>query len=106
MEYSEPQGLSEKRVVLTPKALIHQKYGTKAHYSIEEVKQHVDNACPGLVIPQQVKILYRCHLDLPDFSVISDMVTRKKDAEQSAAKIAIEKVCQFCVLSTITTSTY
>ncbi|WOK94764.1 small RNA 2'-O-methyltransferase isoform X1 [Canna indica] len=90
-EQAQPM-LSVERPTLTPKALIHHKYGTTASYSIEEVQQHADSGCPGLVIPQQVKVLYRCHLNLPDLSVTSDTFTRKKDAEQSAAKIAIEKL--------------
>ncbi|KAJ0975736.1 hypothetical protein J5N97_017701 [Dioscorea zingiberensis] len=86
------QPVSIKRPELSPKALIHQKYGIKACYKIEEVQQSVDNACPGLAIPQQARCVYRCSLDLPDLSVTSDTFTRKKDAEQSAAKIAIEKL--------------
>ncbi|XP_072954719.1 small RNA 2'-O-methyltransferase-like [Typha angustifolia] len=81
-----------KKPVLTPKALIHQKYGSRACYRIEEVQHAVGNVCPGLVIQQQVRSLYRCCLDLPDLSVTSDTFTRKKDAEQSAAQIAVEKL--------------
>ncbi|XP_074570629.1 small RNA 2'-O-methyltransferase isoform X2 [Curcuma longa] len=77
---------------MTPKALIHQKYGSSATYRIEEVKDDVENGCPGLTIPQQAKILYRCHLDLPGLSVTSEPYNRKKDAEQSAARIAVEKL--------------
>lgn len=92
MESQEAPAVSVKRLELTPKALIHHKYGRTACYRIEEVKQHVENDCPGLVIPQQFRSLYRCHLDLPDLSFTSDMFPKKKDAEQAAAKIAIEKV--------------
>ncbi|KAJ6802184.1 small RNA 2'-O-methyltransferase-like [Iris pallida] len=77
---------------LTPKALIHQKYGTKACYKIEEVQQSVDSTCPGLVTPQQSRCLYRCYLSLPEFTTTSDAFPKKKDAEQSAAKMAIEKL--------------
>ncbi|KAM0950721.1 putative Methyltransferase domain, HEN1, double-stranded RNA binding domain 2 [Dioscorea sansibarensis] len=92
MKNQATQPVTIKRPELTPKALIHQKYGSKACYKIEEVQQYVDNVCPGLAIPQQVRCMYRCSLDLPDLSVISDTFTRKKEAEQSAAKIAIEKL--------------
>ncbi|CAL9192459.1 unnamed protein product [Musa hybrid cultivar] len=92
MESQEAPAVSAKRLELTPKALIHHKYGRTACYRIEEVKQHVENDCPGLVIPQQFRSLYRCHLDLPDLSFTSDMFPKKKDAEQAAAKIAIEKL--------------
>lgn len=92
MKNQATQPVANKRPELTPKALIHQKYGSKACYKIEEVQQYVDNACPGLAIPQQVRYMYRCSLDLPDLSVTSDTFTKKKEAEQSAAKIAIEKV--------------
>lgn len=77
---------------ITPKALLHQKYGNKALYKTEEVKESVDNGCPGLVIPQKKKSLFRCCLELPEFSITSGTFDRKKDAEQSAAKLAIEKV--------------
>ncbi|XXG74659.1 hypothetical protein AAC387_Pa07g3324 [Persea americana] len=77
---------------VTPKALIHQKYGAKALYRTEEVKESVENECPGLVIPQKSKPLYRCCLELPEFSITSGTFTRKKDAEQSAAQMAIEKL--------------
>ncbi|XP_042421447.1 small RNA 2'-O-methyltransferase-like isoform X2 [Zingiber officinale] len=92
MEYPEQPGLSIKRPVITPKAVIHQKFGSSANYRIEEVKEDVENGCPGLTIPQQAKILYRCHLDLPGLSVTSEPFSRKKDAEQSAARIAVEKL--------------
>lgn len=98
MEYPEQPGLSIKRPVITPKAVLHQKFGSSANYRIEEVKEDVENGCPGLTIPQQAKILYRCHLDLPGLSVTSEPFSRKKDAEQSAARIAVEKVWQFSML--------
>ncbi|RZC48344.1 hypothetical protein C5167_041297 [Papaver somniferum] len=76
----------------TPKAIIHQKFGTKAVYKTEEVKESAQNVCPGLAIPQQGPSLFRCTLELPDVAVTSDVCKRKKDAEQSAAQIAIEKL--------------
>lgn len=92
MGTQESPEVAVRRPTLTSKALVHQKYGSKACYRIEEVPQSADNGCPGLVIPQQARILYRCYLDLPELSVTSDVFRRKKDAEQSAAKIAIEKL--------------
>jgi Double-stranded RNA binding motif len=80
----------------TPKAIIHQKFGMKACYRIEEVADATENVCPGLAIPQQTKIQYRCVLELPDLTVSSGFFSRKKDAEQSAAQIAIEKVVTQC----------
>lgn len=76
----------------TPKAIIHQKFGSKACYQVEEVADAAENLCPGLAIPQQTKIQYRCVLKLPDLTVSSGTFSRKKDAEQSAAQIAVEKV--------------
>ncbi|KAF3332305.1 small RNA 2'-O-methyltransferase-like isoform X1 [Carex littledalei] len=76
----------------TPKAIIHQKFGSKACYQVEEVADAAENLCPGLAIPQQTKIQYRCVLKLPDLTVSSGTFSRKKDAEQSAAQIAVEKL--------------
>lgn len=82
---------------MTPKALIHQKYGDKACYKVEEVQVPPQNGCPGLAIPQKAPpCLYRCILQLPEATIVSDTFKRKKEAEQSAAEKAIEKV--FCVL--------
>lgn len=92
MEVHKPSAAAMKKPTLTPKALIHQKYGTKAVYTIEEVQQSVDCGCPGLVIQKQSRSLYRCRLALPELSVTSDIFARKKDAEQSAANLAVEKV--------------
>ncbi|CAB79092.1 putative protein [Arabidopsis thaliana] len=70
----------EEKQTLTPKEMILQKFGVKAIYRIEEV--HVSsNDC-----------LYRCHLQLPEFSVVSNVFKRKKDSEQSAAELALEKL--------------
>ncbi|XP_068655378.1 small RNA 2'-O-methyltransferase [Aristolochia californica] len=90
METLESLPSVSKRTV-TPKALLHQKYGERAVYKIEKVES-AGNDCPGLVIPQSGHSLFRCCLELPDCSVTSDTFTKKKDAEQSAAKMAIEKL--------------
>ncbi|KAK1309019.1 Small RNA 2'-O-methyltransferase [Acorus calamus] len=84
--------LAVGKPVLTPKALLHQKYGRKACYRIEEVHEPVENSCPGLALPQHVRCRYRCYLELPELSIVSDAFTRKKDAEQAAAQMAIEKL--------------
>ncbi|KAL5977367.1 hypothetical protein ACLOJK_021713 [Asimina triloba] len=88
------QGLSASFVcaTITPKALIHQKYGTKACFKTEKVEVAVGNGCAGFGIPQPSQHLFRCSLELPEFSVTSETCIRKKDAEQSAAKIAVEKL--------------
>ncbi|XP_010537614.1 PREDICTED: small RNA 2'-O-methyltransferase [Tarenaya hassleriana] len=77
---------------LTPKAIIHQKFGTTASYTVEEVHDSAEKGCPGLKIPQKGPCLYRCHLQLPDFEVLSNVFRKKKDAEQSAAEMALEKL--------------
>ncbi|KAH6796424.1 hypothetical protein C2S51_037410 [Perilla frutescens var. frutescens] len=78
---------------LTPKALIHQKYGDKACYEVEEVQVLPENGCPGLSIRQKAPpCLYRCTLRLPETTIVSDTFKRKKEAEQSAAEKAIEKL--------------
>ncbi|KAL0290316.1 UNVERIFIED_CONTAM: Small RNA 2'-O-methyltransferase [Sesamum calycinum] len=58
-----------KKSSLTPKAIIHQRFGP---------------------------YLYRCTLHLPEATIVSGTFRRKKDAEQSAAEKAIEKlgICQ------------
>ncbi|KAK6154826.1 hypothetical protein DH2020_009074 [Rehmannia glutinosa] len=81
-----------KKSPMTPKAIIHQRFGDKACYKVEEVKDSTPNGCPGLAIPQKGPSLYRCTLHLPDIIVVSDTFKRKKDAEQSAAEKAIEKL--------------
>ncbi|KAG8083654.1 hypothetical protein GUJ93_ZPchr0016g2584 [Zizania palustris] len=78
---------------MTPKALIHQKYGAKASYRVEEVREAVDGGCPGLMVPQQARSVYRCSLDLPGLTVVTPgTFVRKKDAEQAAAQIAVDKL--------------
>ncbi|KAD3069013.1 hypothetical protein R6Q59_016995 [Mikania micrantha] len=85
-------GGSSKKEVLNPKAIIHQRFGDKALYNIEEVQDSSSNDCPGLAIPRKGPCLYRCSLQLPEFSVESDIFKRKKDAMQSAAEKALEKL--------------
>lgn len=77
---------------LTPKAIIHQKFGANAIYTVEEVNDSAQSACPGLAIPQKGPSLFRCHLQLPDFSVVSNVCKKKKDSEQSAAELALDKL--------------
>ncbi|KAL8138695.1 hypothetical protein V2J09_004696 [Rumex salicifolius] len=81
-----------KNPTLTPKAIIHQKFGDKACYTVEEVEVSSANECPGLAIPQKTPCLFRCRLHLPDFCVVSDACRRKKEAEQSAAELALRKL--------------
>ncbi|KAL2343697.1 hypothetical protein Fmac_004982 [Flemingia macrophylla] len=84
--------IGPKKPILTPKAIIHQNFGNKACYEVEEVKEVHQTECPGLSIPQMGPCLYRCTLQLPELSVVSGTFKKKKDAEQSAAEIAIEKL--------------
>lgn len=81
-----------KKPSITPKALIHQKFGSNACYKVEEVPQPVNSGVPGLVNSQKYINLYRCCLTLPELTVTSDACTKKKDAEQAAAKMAVEKL--------------
>ncbi|CAN7070969.1 unnamed protein product [Brassica oleracea var. botrytis] len=71
----------EMKQSLSPKEIIHHKFGVKASYRIEQV--HVSS---------QSNCLYRCHLQLPEFSVVSNVFKRKKDAKLSAAELALEKL--------------
>ncbi|KAG5029189.1 hypothetical protein JHK85_013142 [Glycine max] len=84
--------VAPKKPTLTPKAIIHQNFGNRACYVVEEVKELPQTECPGLSIPQMGPCLYRCTLQLPELSVVSGTFKKKKDAEQSAAEIAIEKL--------------
>ncbi|KAL4563713.1 hypothetical protein LXL04_027758 [Taraxacum kok-saghyz] len=84
--------MAAKKEVINPKAIIHQRFGDKAHYNIEEIQEFSSNGCPGLSITQKGPCLYRCCLQLPDFSVVSEVFKRKKDAMQSAAEKALEKL--------------
>ncbi|KAM0072110.1 hypothetical protein Hdeb2414_s0001g00032751 [Helianthus debilis subsp. tardiflorus] len=83
---------SSKKEIVNPKAIIHQRFGDKARYNIEEVQDNSSNGCPGLAIPQKGPCLYRCNLEHPEFSIVSDVFKRKKDAMQSAAEKALEKL--------------
>ncbi|WVZ62005.1 hypothetical protein U9M48_011805, partial [Paspalum notatum var. saurae] len=74
----------------TPKAVVHQRFGAKARYTVEEVREAV-GGCPGLA--PQTRTVYRCALDLPGLSVATPgTFLRKKDAEQAAAQIALDKL--------------
>lgn len=84
--------MAAKKEVVNPKAIIHKRFGDKAHYNIEEILEYSSNGCPGLAIPQKGPCLYRCCLQLPDFSVVSEIFKRKKDAMQNAAEKALEKL--------------
>ncbi|KAF3620536.1 hypothetical protein T459_05024 [Capsicum annuum] len=92
METGKGLASGPKKSPFTPKAVIYQRFGTKACYKVEEVQEVVKDGCPGLVIPQKGPCLYRCSLELPEFSVVSEAFRRKKDAEQSAAEKAIQKL--------------
>ncbi|KAJ0928132.1 hypothetical protein HanRHA438_Chr04g0190651 [Helianthus annuus] len=87
---------SSKKEIVNPKAIIHQRFGDKARYNIEEVQDNSSNGCPGLAIPQKGPCLYRCNLELPEFSIVSDVFKRKKDAMQFAAEKALEKIYSIC----------
>jgi hypothetical protein len=81
-----------KKTIFSPKAIINQKFGSKACYKVEEVQEEsTQNGFPGLAIPQKAP-LFRCQLELPEFTVVSDICRKKKDAEQSAADLALKRV--------------
>ncbi|GAV65633.1 dsrm domain-containing protein/Methyltransf_23 domain-containing protein [Cephalotus follicularis] len=92
METKGSPAVVVKKPPLTPKAIIHQKFGSKACYTVEEVQESAQNGCPGLAIQQKCPCLYRCSLQLPECSVVSGTFKKKKDAEQSAAEMALEKL--------------
>ncbi|KAL3631590.1 hypothetical protein CASFOL_024574 [Castilleja foliolosa] len=92
METGKSPANPMKKSTMTPKAIIHQRFGDKASYKVDEVQDSPQNVCPGLAIRQKGPCLYRCTLHLPDTIIISDTCKRKKDAEQSAAEKAIEKL--------------
>lgn len=98
METGKSSVIVSKKPTPTPKSIIHQKFGSKAVYTVEEIQDCSQNGCPGLGISQKGPCLYRCTLTLPEFSIVSDICKRKKDAEQSAAEKAIEKVIDFVLL--------
>ncbi|KAK9267549.1 hypothetical protein L1049_009977 [Liquidambar formosana] len=92
MEIGETPAAALKKTTLTPKAIIYQKFGSKACYTVEEVQEDTQNICPGLAIQQKGPCLFRCRLQLPEFSVVSETFKKKKDAEQSASQMALEKL--------------
>ncbi|KAK3023925.1 hypothetical protein RJ639_043595, partial [Escallonia herrerae] len=89
METGGTPAIAVKKTSLTPKAIIYQRFGSKACYKVEEVHNPDPIGFPGLA---KGPCRYRCSLQLPEISVLSDTFERKKDAEQSAAEKAIEKV--------------
>lgn len=93
MSAGESQAIVAQKAALTPKAIINQKYGSKACYKVEEVQDSTGDGCPGLAINKKIPCLYKCNLQLPEISVVSRTFRKKKDAEQSAAELALEKVC-------------
>ncbi|KAM3701001.1 hypothetical protein ACJW31_05G140000 [Castanea mollissima] len=92
MENEKSSADAVKKTNLTPKAIISQKYGNKACYKVEEVQESSEKGCPGLAIPQKGPCRYRCILQLPEITIESGIFKRKKDAEKSAAEMAIEKL--------------
>ncbi|KAL4627804.1 hypothetical protein ACB092_05G191900 [Castanea dentata] len=92
MENEKSPADAVKKTNLTPKAIISQKYGNKACYKVEEVQESSEKGCPGLAIPQKGPCRYRCILQLPEITIESGIFKRKKDAEKSAAEMAIEKL--------------
>ncbi|KAF2534192.1 hypothetical protein F2Q70_00031659 [Brassica cretica] len=70
----------EEKQTLTPKKTIYQRFGVKASYMIEQVHVSSQNTC-----------LYWCHLQIPDFPVVSNVFKKKQDSEQSSAELALEK---------------
>ncbi|CAH9077114.1 unnamed protein product [Cuscuta epithymum] len=93
MEPGKPSVIVSKKPLPSPKSIINQKFGDKATYKVEEVEDCIQNARPpALGIPQKGPCLYRCTLELPEFSIVSDICKSKKDAERSAAEKAIQKL--------------
>ncbi|XP_057830306.2 small RNA 2'-O-methyltransferase [Cryptomeria japonica] len=76
----------------TPKATIFNKYGQKACYKTEIVPAEPAEDTPRLLVSQTRQNKYICRLELPDFSVTSGPFIKKKDAEQDAAKLALDKL--------------
>lgn len=101
METGPSLAVAVRKNALTPKAIVHQKFGDKACYKIEEVHESADNECPGLAISQKGPCMYRCSLQLLEIYVVSKIFKKKKEAEQHASELALEKV-SLLFLSTIT----
>ncbi|KAF4376923.1 hypothetical protein F8388_022639 [Cannabis sativa] len=92
MENGESTDVVVRKSVLTPKAIIYQKFGNDACYKVEEVQESNQNECPGLAIIQRGPCLYRCSLQLPEISVRSGTFKKKKEAEQAASELALQKL--------------
>ncbi|XP_078437263.1 small RNA 2'-O-methyltransferase-like [Wolffia australiana] len=94
MGISEMSESGLRKPPLSAKVILNQRYGGNACYRIEEVPETVEDDCPGLVILNQkrARVLYRCHLQLPEFSLVSENFAKKKDAEQSVAQMALDKL--------------
>ncbi|KAF3450281.1 hypothetical protein FNV43_RR06361 [Rhamnella rubrinervis] len=92
METGGSPAVAMQKPTVTPKAIIYKIFGSKACYKVEEVQEATDIGCPGLSISQKGPCLYRCSLQLPEISVVSGIFKRKKDAEQSAAELALKKL--------------
>eukprot|EP00252_Welwitschia_mirabilis_P015854 TRINITY_DN3523_c0_g1_i3.p1 TRINITY_DN3523_c0_g1~~TRINITY_DN3523_c0_g1_i3.p1 ORF type:complete len:235 (-),score=44.42 TRINITY_DN3523_c0_g1_i3:1327-2031(-) len=91
--------MTNKPTTMTPKALIYRKYGDRARYKTEPVLEEAPSEGPQMkiLVNQAKQYKYRCRLhlpklsDLPELSVTSAIFRKKKDAEQDAARIALEK---------------
>lgn len=94
MENGNQPAVPPKKPALSPKAIINQKFGTSASYVVEEVREPIQTDCPGLAshLVGKGPCLYRCTLQLPELTVKSECFKKKRDAEQSAAEIALVKV--------------
>ncbi|XP_062093293.1 small RNA 2'-O-methyltransferase [Humulus lupulus] len=92
MEIGESTDVAVRKSALTPKAIIYQKFGNEACFKVEEVQESNQNECPGLAIVQRGPCLYRCSLQLPEISVSSGTFKKKKEAEQSASELALQKL--------------
>ncbi|XP_050367959.1 small RNA 2'-O-methyltransferase-like [Argentina anserina] len=92
METEGASSVTVRKNTQTPKAIIHEKFGANACYTLEEVHESAENGCPGLAIVQKGPCLYCCTLKLPEITVVSGKFKKKKDAEQAAAELALEKL--------------
>ncbi|KAL9673177.1 hypothetical protein QQ045_029431 [Rhodiola kirilowii] len=92
MENGDRSAVLPKKATPTPKAIIHQRFGASARYVVEEVREPLQTDCPGLADPLKGPFSYCCTLQLPELSVKSGLFKKKRDAEQSAAEIALVKL--------------
>ena len=76
----------------SPRRIFSTLFGNEACFKVEEVQESNQNECPGLAIVQRGPCLYRCSLQLPEISVSSGTFKKKKEAEQSASELALQKV--------------